>query len=190
MDSTTQLPAKGSLIGLQRIYPLHSSQNVNQSNECESIFHLFEYAFLLPENDDCHFLVSGEMLASVCVLYNIGLTYHLRGLSSTSEGDRSMMFRKALDIYGKGLKLMNTSCEEGVDADDLLVILAILNNMGAIHSYYCRRHQMIRCMSMIHELLENSMEQSVMMIEDCCFDFFLVFLIMNPRNCLTTSPAA
>ncbi|CAB9508350.1 expressed unknown protein [Seminavis robusta] len=150
-------------------------------------FEVFQSAFHLPDDRWCS---ANKTRASVIILYNMGLSYHLSGLSRGSSKELSM----ARDLYKMALTIVETSLAQ-VHTDRLLLLqlLALFNNLGHIHSYCYEESDTKQCMTAIKALLASRAYYHAK-CEDAteAFAFFewSTLSITSPENIFTFAPAA
>jgi hypothetical protein len=88
---------------------------------------------------------------SAIVLYNIGLAHHLKGLqNSTGIHDRTL--NKALGCYRMALKALD-SCVSCRKASDNFLCLALVNNLGHIHSMVLNNEATLQCLDYLRRVL-------------------------------------
>ena len=138
-----------------RTTPFASPVTVKQSfslQQHENPFSLYYHAFTLSAQSEKEILTSTDVenLASACLLYNLGLTYHMRGLALV----RSKDLAQASSLYHKAAALAE-HVESDASEQNLLLILAIFSNMGHIHSEHYDTKAAARCMDLLQMILES-----------------------------------
>lgn len=98
------------------------------ADENESIFELYARPFLI---EDSLVMVMPPSVIHAALCYNVGLAYHLWGLSQNSS---SVNLRLALQFYERGIcVLRQNSMEEGYSSNGMYwLTLALLTNAGDI----------------------------------------------------------
>ena len=91
---------------------------------------------------------------SAALIFNAGLTYHLRGLRQPTSRQNDL--KEAIRHYGSALTLlrMNRSiCADSVQS--YLLTLALLNNLGHVFCDSGRMEESLRCAESMERLLED-----------------------------------
>merc|ERR1712228_674795 len=68
----------------------------------------------------------------ILLLYNIGLALHMEGIRNNHNSKANLM--KALQFYELAMSMIAIEWKD-IDPDDLLLLLAVSNNLGHIHSH-------------------------------------------------------
>ena len=114
-------------------------------------FTLYPRAFTIQCNGGMDQRSSFEL--SVTLLFNIGLSYHLRGMRHPTACQRDL--KEALRYYKLGLTLVRQNVSECSGSNIFyLLSLALLNNAGHLFSHFGQRQANI-CRERMENLLEN-----------------------------------
>lgn len=116
-------------------------------------FSIFDRALTITGTDPSALAsMVGQNSLAVVVLYNMGLIHQLRGLRHL-KGQKNC-FIKAMQIYKMALSVLGR-CSESIGGEDLasFLYLAVLNNMGHIHSHFCETQQAHQCLDRIRCIL-------------------------------------
>lgn len=119
--------------------------------------------------------------AAIVILFNIAIAYQ----DDAIRRDKMSHFVKALDLYREILFIMN---ENGIKGH-LLLLMAISNNMGWIHSYCDNFVQTRESLFWVHKLVHTCREQATMIPYDE-YKFFSETVVIFPGDALTVAPAA
>eukprot|EP00977_Amphora_coffeiformis_P009143 scaffold2072_cov162-Amphora_coffeaeformis.AAC.11 len=115
-------------------------------------FTLYPQAFTIQCNGGMDQRSSLEL--SVVLLFNIGLTYHLRAMRRPTACQSD--FKEALRYYKLGLTLVCQNGSEGSDSSILyLISLALLNNAGHVFSHFGFSPQANVYRERMEDLLDN-----------------------------------
>ncbi|CAB9508351.1 expressed unknown protein [Seminavis robusta] len=183
---TTQRSSSSSSIDNRIAIPTRtgpsSPSNVLQN---ENQFSLFDQAFILPcrlSESEILLSVDLENLVSCCLLYNLALTYHKRGLATGKSKD----LQQAVSLYQKAATLGDFV--EELAEQSLLQILAVFNNLGHIYSEHFESAQVSGCMDSILMILESSESYEHLQEED--YNFFSWHFFLYPEIPVWLAPAA
>lgn len=95
-------------------------------------------------------LIEGCRISAV-VTYNMGLAHHLLGLQQNGDRQRTN-YTKASRMY----KVADTLCRVYPDNGDILVFLAVGNNMAHIHSHFVDNESVQSCLGGTNVILMSS----------------------------------
>jgi hypothetical protein len=159
--------------------PLSSSSN---SSGDYSIFTLFDRALVIPQ---CPEITGNTDRIMAMLLYNMGLCLHLQ---ATSSG-KALEMDGALQLYEMAFSVVEDAWAE-FDVDDLmLLLLALFNNMGIIHSSRFENAKTRTCLDWLSTLAANPIFQSLMEKPEYT-PFFMNLLVAMKQQTHTCSPAA
>jgi len=161
----------------QHLRAIHSAAVLNQHTITgdDSSFLLFDRALMIPAEVVSLVEQSAPLqnLAAAILMYNMGLSYHLEGLRM----GMSWRLLQANRFYSMSYCLL--SDEDLISQPELsaLVMMALVNNTGHIHSYFCNFYEASICsqdlLTYYHDQsYENllSEEESTIFIQNCtCF---------------------
>ena len=101
-----------------------------------------------------------DMTLATAVLYNAGLCHHVSAIHCAEF--RTQRLRKALKMYTMASCLVSSTwdstknllsgCDEGIS----LLVLALLNNMAHIHSYFLDFDLATECLDAMNDILETA----------------------------------
>jgi tetratricopeptide (TPR) repeat protein len=171
---------------VQETYKLRSVSakldDFTSSFQDDNSFHLFSRAILV---EGC-----GQVLApsdhllnriSMVVTYNLGIAHHLLGTQNGNNQRRN--YTKALTMYEVAYTLKK------VYADDRdLVCLAVLNNMGHIHSHFFNKERTERCLEWMHYVLISCSSNEDRACEE--YNPFVMNIMMYYMQETVATPAA
>lgn len=132
--------------------------------EDHNTFRVFDKAFLfsgeLPQGEQglssrfTAFIVNESTLARLAagVLFNTGLSHHLRGLAHLQS--QALDFQRCLEFYRLSLKLFD-GYDNGDTASWRLLLLAIHNNMAHIHRHTFDEHALTLSLDGLRRTLAN-----------------------------------
>jgi hypothetical protein len=131
------------------------------------VLDLFSWAFEIPDGIPG---VDNDSLRSLVILYNMGLSYHLFAL----ENGCSRQIRTAQDVYRMAMSIVDGCLGDVLsDARLLLILLALFNNMGHIHSTCYEPIDTLQCMNALNALCESQVFDVARTSESS--DLFLFF---------------
>lgn len=136
-----------------------------------NLFYLYNHAFDFERNPTMEIGSSQQesdittMLSSV-VLFNTALTYQRKGLFDGTNSSKKL--RKALQLYSMASCLL--SSQDDV-ADLYIVRLALLNNMGQLHSHLFEENDAIQCRVRLHKALFEGPARSLLSMAS--YEFFV-----------------
>jgi len=112
-------------------------------DQYDDIFMLYRRALHYAPDSSMHTRTNYHILTGV-LLYNMGLGYHILGLRTSISGFLS----KAYELYSLAHSKLKTDvkCKKSPQSGLLsLAYLAIVNNIGHIHSYFRNMHELQIC---------------------------------------------
>jgi hypothetical protein len=122
-------------------------------------------------------------VSAVVTYNNMGLAHHLLGLQQKGNSQRKN-FTKASRMY----KVADALYMVYPDNGDILVFLAIGNNMAHIHSHFFDNESVRSCLDGIHVILMSSSSDTEKTSEN--FSPFYMNIMMFYRQMTIASPAA
>jgi hypothetical protein len=112
---------------------------------------------------------------STIILYNIGLCHQLKGLrNSTGAQDRNL--KKALRFYRIALETLD-SCVSCRRAIDNFLRLALVNNLGHIHSMALDNDATLQCFGYLRRVLAAQVESNE--VERDCYCVFRINILLS-----------
>jgi tetratricopeptide (TPR) repeat protein len=157
---------------VQPTCPFASSPNTAYS--------MYNRALVLSEDqDDYALLVTYQHRTSAIILYNLALVHHNIGVHLGV----SAALPQALKLYEMAMETVDRGANF-VDVQKLF--LALLNNMGNIHTHLFHFEHTERCLNSLREVLAASAQTSAM--DDDYVFFFLNALFQGKELCF--APAA
>lgn len=143
-------------------------------------YSMYNRALVLSEDqDDCALLVTYQHRTSAIILYNLALVHHNIGVHLGV----SAALPHALKLYEMAMETVDRGASF-VDVQKLL--LALLNNMGNIHTHLFHFEHTERCLNSLRVVLAASAQTSTM--DDDYVFFFLNALFQGKELCF--APAA
>jgi hypothetical protein len=123
-----------------------------RSNMENSTFEFYDKAFRIIGTDDKSTFnsVRKQNQASVTVLYNMALAFHLMAMRSAT--DRRANLNKALTLYEMAFEITVEKCD--LPSIDNFFAMAILNNMGSIYAHWFDVESMHHCLEGLRRLLD------------------------------------
>ena len=154
-------------------------------SDCSGSFSVFNHALTIPNVCllDSNVVKNYERLQSM-LLYNLALTLHFQAMRS----GRSEELRGALDLYEMAFSVVENSWQR-LDVDDLMLLLmAILNNLGHIHSNLYNMERTQTCVDWLKALAGHPAFLKIMQRDDYAgFSMNLLVVLKQTPHC---SPAA
>jgi hypothetical protein len=122
-----------------------------RSNMEDSNFEFYNKAFRIIGTEDSSIFgsVRKQNQASVTVLYNMALSYHLMAIHSATA--RHANLNKALKLYEMAYQI--NARRIVLPSIDNFFAMAILNNMGSIHAYLFDLERMHHCLEGLRRFL-------------------------------------
>ena len=159
----------------------YSATGIKQDDDNQ--FRIFERVFAIHLQHERSILTSVEIesLCSVTLLYNLGLCHQKKGLTNNSSQDLQL----AAGLYHKAISLLN-SIPCGY-AENILLILALFNNLGHIFAHNFDLAQARSCLSVMKDIVES--EESCDLEEDE-YQFFSWPVFLHPEQSAPFAPAA
>jgi len=155
------------------------------SSRYENHFAMFDGAFRMPlsltENDVLE-SADVENFASSCLLYNLGLAYHKKGLIDGS----SRQLQQAMGLYKKSAILLEYLEEQ--EEHTMLLLLAIMNNMGHIYAEQYDIKEAGNCIDSLQYLLDT--DECQLLLDEDHYNFFYWSFFLFPEKPVFFAAAA
>lgn len=154
---------------------------------CDNVITVYNRAFVLKseiEDEDPYFSRENEHTVPSIILYNMGVSHHILALKT----GRSATLSKALQLYTMSFSMLQQASDM-LDDFDILVLLALSNNMGAICSELYDQQGAQTSQDMVERVLASS--DCLDALEEKDLEFFslnLMFFSEHQMNIL--APAA
>ncbi|CAB9510272.1 expressed unknown protein [Seminavis robusta] len=161
------------------------------SKPFDDVFQFFNRAITLPQDDERFATLScphSRIRIQTTILYNLGVFCHMEAVCS---GNSTLAFANALQFYGGAYQVLeNSSKIFGFPHDDaLLLVLALFNNMGHIHSSFMMDSDKTRqCISWMQSTFATPQTHNALAPED--YAFFSQYISVPAGAQLLISPAA
>lgn len=126
------------------------------------------------------------------IIYNIGMAHCLT--ASTTMHQSSQAFGMALNMFQLALSIV-TKTTGPFEKHHRLVLLALLNNIGYLHSQFVRVRELTQCLAFMKDVLNNFMSVRVVGQEGGTRDDELRFFLNqtlqeNPNELVIAAPMA
>jgi len=159
------------------------------SKTLDDVFQFFSRAITIPVDDDVDYLNCPHFIARVqtTILYNLGVVCHMEAVCSGS----SVLFGNALQFYSGAYQVLEGSSRTmGFPAESmLLLLLALFNNMGHIHSSALMNSDKTRqCVTWMQSTFAMPLVTRVLAAEE--YLFFSQYICVPASQQLRISPAA
>mmetsp|Transcript_3155 Transcript_3155/g.6025 ORF Transcript_3155/g.6025 Transcript_3155/m.6025 type:complete len:236 (+) Transcript_3155:66-773(+) len=167
-----------------------SLTDLNMNYSPDNFFQLFENAFVISHEaiSTMHPHVFQDRAVAV-ILYNTGLLCHRQGLL---RGD-SKMIQRALFLYENARSTLGLCNDYGTETDKLddgVLRMALISNMGHIHSYLFNFEEAKWCKGALENLIQEHLSSFVEDEPDAPnYHFFLASLQFR-EFAMTLAPAA
>jgi hypothetical protein len=161
-------------------HPQSNAETNYLSTSPDNSFQFYNRAFALTSSS-----VNGEVddiLMAAILLYNMALAYHSKAMQTCATKE----LYRALKLYRMSFDVLQDNSNISCDMVDLL-LLALISNMGYIHSHIYDWDEMKNSHEVLHSLfmatcdISNSLEA-----EDCMFFSY----VLSPLQISSVSPAA
>lgn len=167
-----------------KLTPARSTQERRLLGIEANIFLLFDRVFNIAGNEEL-LQVEYQFRLAVSMMYNIGLFLHKKGL----ETGQSVHLDKAVRYYTLALEMLLSAVQ--LREEDLLLELAMLNNIGHAQTALANFQQAADCLNYMRELItEHSDVLYSLANEENNAGSFLVLLFVSETESLALSPAA
>jgi hypothetical protein len=124
-----------------------------------------------------------ESRVSSVLLYNAALGHHINAVQSGSSRELA----SALQFYQYAFSLLTGSNNE-VETEDVLLLLALINNMGHVYSNTFNLPAADHCMDMLHSFFTATEGDSRLVESDSLFFYMNTFLVKMEQ--FSSAPAA
>lgn len=181
----------GSDNDVRLAYSVPLSQNQSCSKPFDDVFQFFNRAITIPADDEQFVSLAcphSRSRIQATVLYNLGVLCHMEAVCC---GSSAIAYSHALQFYAAAYEVLETTARTyGFPQNDtLLLILALFNNMGHIHSGFMMDSDKTRqCVSWMQSAFATSQSQQVLTPED--YSFFSQYISVSASEQLLISPAA
>jgi hypothetical protein len=163
-----------------RSVPLDDLLFDTSSHQDHHAFSLFDRALVIDNAKlaaACS--IGGQDCITAVVLFNVALAFHLQGRRNICLQQTS--FKKALQLYKMAFEIMERWLDF-VDSDEevnLLVYLAVINNIGHIHSHFCEGREAQHCLHLLHVGLETAKSSGIDLFSEEYLLFSMNALILR-----------
>ena len=156
MDTTDTMHGESSsskvVFGVSIEHPLCKTNTSFLSSSPDNMFDFYHRAFVISPKIAGELPVIYESVTTAVLLYNTGLSCHGNAIRSGS----SIELRRALQLYKISLRIIqDNSLLHGEDTFQV-VLLALLNNTGCIHSHFYDWNEMSECREVLYSLFASS----------------------------------
>jgi hypothetical protein len=174
------LNEQGSII---RTEDAPTLKNADMEMSPDSMFVMFNRAIILSPATPAAQSSAYEATVESVLLYNMGLVYHREG----AERGCSTLLRRALNVYRVALKSLSLHKNQAGRSRMIdLVLFALVNNMGHIHSHLFNKQGVDGCRRCLHQNL--STYARILSKDD--FAFFFMNLLVVKTELFQCAPAA
>ena len=162
--------------------PIWNEETTTQQQDKTSIFMYSQALVLADDEDHCK-----ELLVGV-VFYNMALVNHARAI----ETGKASLLTAALNFYGMAVAVTQSrndvtqSRNDGVNASDYWLLLAVSNNMAHIYLTQVCSERLCQCLDNIRSLLATNIAVEVVDAGD--YYFFVANSLLQIR--VNSAPAA
>jgi hypothetical protein len=185
MDRTDTMQQQGessnskAVCGVSIDHPLCKTNTSFLSASPDNLFDFYNRAFVISPNIAGGLPVIYESVTVAVLLYNTGLNCHGNAIRSGSSRE----LRRALQMYKMSLRIIQDN--SSLHGEDMLqvVLLALLNNMGCIHSHFYDWNEMNECREDLYSLFASS---NNLTMEDYVFFSY----VLLPSYHISPVPAA
>jgi hypothetical protein len=156
-----------------------------RDSECSGTFPIFNHAFTLSKSADLVASVSKNYDRFMAMLlYNMGLSLHIQALRS----GKSAELRGALDLYGMSFSVVEANWELFPVDDLMLILMALLNNLGHINSIFYNTDQIQVCIDWLKALTGHPAFLKLLQMDQYASFSLNILVVMNQTE--RCSPAA
>jgi hypothetical protein len=183
MDTTDTIKSNTSnrkvVYGVSVEHPLCNTNTSFLSASPDNLFDFYNRAFVLSSNIAGELPAVYESVATAVLIYNMGLSGHGNAIRSGSSTE----LRRALKLYKMSLRIIQA--DPSLHCENMLhvLLLALLNNMGCIHSHFYDWKDMGECREVLYSLFASSNDLTV---EDYVFFSY----VLLPSYHISPVPAA
>jgi hypothetical protein len=159
------------------------------SASCNDFFTIYDRAFSVFEDGTRDVDVLAWLVLVPCILpaifYNVGLIYHRTAIRHAKTQGLS----EALAFYTASLFLLGRSASDGLLKFECnVLLLAIYNNLGQIHSHFFNEAQTLFCRDQLISVFMSTDYTSCLTKEE--FIFFYMNILFSVRRWPILAPAA
>jgi hypothetical protein len=167
------------VIGVSIEHPLCKTNTSFLSASPDNLFDFYHRAFVISPNIAGKLPVIYESVTTAVLLYNTGLSCHGNAIRSGYSSE----LRRALQLYMMSLRIIQDN--SSLHGEDMLqvVLLALLNNIGCIHSHFYDWNEMRECREVLYSLFASS---NNLTMEDYVFFSY----VLLPSYHISPVPAA
>jgi hypothetical protein len=185
MDTTDAMQSDTSnnrvkvVYGVSIEHPLCITNTSFLSASPDNLFDFYNRAFLLSSNLAAELPMVYESVATAVLLYNMALSGHGKAVRSGSSKE----LRRTLKLYKMSLRILQD--DSSLHSEDMLhvLLLALLNNIGCIHSHFYDWQDMQECREVLYSLFASANDLTV---EDYVFFSY----VLLPSYHVSPVPAA
>lgn len=141
----------------------------------QSFFVYGEALFLLPEQSSTDISSDRLPLISAAVLFNLALTFHDEGMSTSESG-----LDRALDLYRMCLELLESESEDCLSTRALAILAA--NNKCHIHYERSQFVEASRCLEAVSELMQGQEDLGAALSVEDVTGLVLNLMLVNPPS--------
>lgn len=176
---------QASKIGILCSVRIQESDISEQSSiPSDNILTFYDRTFIFLNHRDVDFQSAvNKSSLSAMLLYNLAVSHHSQGIRQGNTHELAM----ALRFY----RLSHCVLEKVKDVVNLeihlLILMALLNNMGHIHASYYNVDQTSRCIEWLQRAITSKHSG---ILEDVDYEFFYIHLKVIPVEHLKFAPAA
>jgi tetratricopeptide (TPR) repeat protein len=151
----------------------------------QDAFSIFDRAFLIDSSASAstYYSEEGQHYLTTVLLYNMGLAYQLLGMEDLLSQRKNL--KKAMKIYQMTAAILEKSGDEA----NVLVFLAVSNNMGHIYSHFCETQDSQRCLDCLLEGLNKIQDSKVKIRVDEFRAFQMNVMMMHGQRTLAAAAA-
>jgi hypothetical protein len=179
-DTIQSDPSNSKIVfGVSIEHPLCNTKTSFLSASPDNLFDFYNRAFVISTNIARELPLVYESVTTAVLLYNTGLSCHGNALRSGSSRE----LRRSLQLYKMSLRIIQDN--SSLHGEDMLqvVLLALLNNIGCIHSHFYDWNEMSECREVLYSLFASSKDLTM---EDYVFFSY----VLLPSYHISPVPAA
>ena len=188
-SNSPQVRRRAEAMRVSKSVPLTQEQC---SKPFDDVFMFYNRAMTIPTEDDdlggswCLSCPQNRSRLQVTLLYNLGLICHTEAIQTGS----SLAFHSSLQFYAGAYQVLEAKSRvQGLSPDESLLLVAIFNNMGHIHSGFLMNSEKTRqCMHWMQSAFAVPQIQQRLDPEE--HSFFSQYISVPAQRQLLLSPAA
>jgi hypothetical protein len=179
MQSDTSNGRVKVVYGVSIDHPLCITNASFLSASPDNLFDFYNRAFVLSLNFAAELPVVYESVATAVLLYNMALSGHGKAIRSGSSEE----LRRTLKLYKMSLRILQD--DSSLHSENMVHVLrlALLNNIGCIHSHFYDWKDMKECREVLYSLFASANDLTV---EDYVFFSY----VLLPSYHISPVPAA